>query len=193
MTQAQIEISSAFSPNICLSLGARDVTLDPQSRNIDTPAPRPQTPLRVLIVDDHPMNRLAFSLILESCGAQTSTAETGEMALDLLSAETFDLVLMDLNMPGMGGMAATRALRTSSWANRQVVVIALTASISTEEIDRGLAAGMDAFVPKPVGAYELLAAIDQTLSAVHGSGGEGGRFPLSGHALSGADLTEGVR
>lgn len=120
--------------------------------------------LRVLIADDHEINRRAFCLILEPvCGA-ISLAEDGRQALDILAREPFDLVLMDLNMPHMNGMEATRALRALDGPNRATPVIALSASVSPVEQQACLAAGMTAFVMKPVEAQELFRAIEIVLA-----------------------------
>lgn len=120
--------------------------------------------LRVLVVDDHAVYRQAFSLILRTVCREVVCAQDGVEALDLLSSEPFDLVLMDLVMPRLGGIAATRRLRDSSSRGRDVAVIALTASDSDEDRAASLAAGMNGFVSKPVDARELLAAIHAVLS-----------------------------
>ena len=120
--------------------------------------------LRVLIADDHEINRRAFCLILEPvCGAIT-LAEDGRQALDILAQEPFDLVLMDLNMPRLNGMQATKALRALPGPNQTVPVIALSASVSPSEQQACLAAGMTAFVMKPVEAQELFRAIETVLA-----------------------------
>ncbi len=120
--------------------------------------------LRVLLADDHEINRRAFCLMLEPvCGAIT-LAEDGRQALDILAQEPFDLVLMDLNMPRLNGMQATRALRALPGPNQVVPVIALSASVSPSEQQACLAAGMTAFVMKPVEAQELFRAIETVLA-----------------------------
>jgi signal transduction histidine kinase/ActR/RegA family two-component response regulator len=120
--------------------------------------------LRVLIADDHEVNRRAFSLILEPVCATVTVAEDGRQALDLLAQEPFDLVLMDLNMPRLNGMQATRTLRALPGPNQAVPVIALSASVSPAEQQACLAAGMSAFVMKPVEAQELFRAIGAVLA-----------------------------
>jgi signal transduction histidine kinase/CheY-like chemotaxis protein len=120
--------------------------------------------LRVLIADDHEINRRAFSLILEPVCAVVALAEDGRQALDILAHEPFDLVLMDLNMPRLNGMQATRALRALHGPNQAVPVIALSASVSPTEQQACLAAGMSAFVMKPVEAQELFRAIEAVLA-----------------------------
>nr|QQZ50698.1 response regulator [Phenylobacterium glaciei] len=148
---------ATFRLSLDLAVGQADVTAED--------APQEHTGLRVLIVDDHEINRRAFTLILRDAVDFISTAENGQDALDTLALEAFDIVLMDLNMPKMGGLEATRALRAGTGPNRRTPVIALTASAARTEIDVCLAAGMNAFVMKPVEAAELFGAIERVLDA----------------------------
>jgi signal transduction histidine kinase/CheY-like chemotaxis protein len=144
------------------------LSLDLAHGQAETPAdeaPQEQTGLRVLIVDDHEINRRAFTLILRGAVDTIVTAENGQTALDILAVEPFDIVLMDLNMPKMGGLEATRALRARTGPNRHTPVIALTASAARSEIDVCLAAGMNAFAMKPIEAAELFGAIERVLAA----------------------------
>jgi signal transduction histidine kinase/DNA-binding response OmpR family regulator len=115
--------------------------------------------LRVLIAEDNPANRMVAGEMLARWGCIHGAAETGEAALDLLDREPYDLVLMDLSMPGMGGVEATRRIRESGRAHAGIPVIALTAHALVAERDRALAAGMSDFVTKPVDADVLREAI----------------------------------
>ena len=121
--------------------------------------------LKVLVADDHQINRRAFSLMLESAGVDVVMADDGVEALSRLAHERFDVVLMDLNMPRMGGLEATERLRRAAGPNRDVPVIALTASVTPGDVALCQGAGMNAFVMKPVDAGELFAAINQVLEA----------------------------
>ncbi|WP_340644575.1 ATP-binding protein [Phenylobacterium sp.] len=144
------------------------LSLDLALGQAETPAgdaPQEQTGLRVLIVDDHEINRRAFTLILQGAVDAIVTAENGQDALDILAQQPFDVVLMDLNMPKMGGLDCTRALRATAGPNQTTPVIALTASAARSEIDVCLAVGMNAFVMKPVEAAELFGAIERVLDA----------------------------
>jgi signal transduction histidine kinase/CheY-like chemotaxis protein len=134
-------------------------------------APEPAAPelgaargVRVLVVDDHAINRQAFSLILQSVCEEVVCLADGDEALSALALRPFDVVLMDLNMPRVGGMEATRRLRAADGPNRTTPVIALTASVSPTEADACRAAGMNSFVLKPVEARELIAALNAVLS-----------------------------
>jgi signal transduction histidine kinase/ActR/RegA family two-component response regulator len=120
--------------------------------------------LRLLIVDDHAVNRQAFSLMLAPIAAQIACATDGEEALELLGTDAYDLVLMDINMPRLGGVETTRRLRASSSPSRDAVVIALSGSCSAEDVSACRSAGMDGHVVKPVEARELFAAIERALA-----------------------------
>jgi signal transduction histidine kinase/CheY-like chemotaxis protein len=119
--------------------------------------------LRVLIADDHEFNRRAFTLMLQAVNADITAVEDGQKALEALSAAAFDVVLMDMNMPRMGGLDATRTLRAGGGVNAAVPVIALTAAGGEDDIALCMAAGMNAFVTKPVEGAELFAAIEKVL------------------------------
>ena len=119
--------------------------------------------VRLLIVDDHEVNRQAFSLMLQGFCDKVVSVEDGERALATLAIEHFDLVLMDINMPGMGGVEAMRRLRSTPGPNRRTPVIALTGSTSPADAATYTAAGADAMVAKPVEARELISEIGRLL------------------------------
>ena len=158
---------SAFTLSLPLRPAAAVSLLDPLA--ISRAAPTPDTEiasrLRVLVADDHQINRRAFSLMLESAGVEVTTADDGVEALARLAADRFDVILMDLNMPRMGGLEASERLRRSSGPNRDVPIIALTASVTPGDVALCRGAGMNAFVMKPVDAGELFGAINQVLEA----------------------------
>ncbi|WP_291876720.1 ATP-binding protein [Caulobacter sp.] len=122
------------------------------------------TGLRVLVVDDHVVNRRAIELVLQPFGVDATLAESGEEALELLNAEVFDAVLMDVYMPGMDGREATRILRAGSGPNRETPVIAVTASATPKDWDACMAAGMNGHVAKPIDPVELFGALAQVLA-----------------------------
>jgi len=130
------------------------------------PGPEIAGRLKVLVADDHQINRRAFSLMLESAGVEVTTADDGVEALQRLATERFDVILMDLNMPRMGGLEATERLRRSAGPNRDAPIIALTASVTPGDVALCQGAGMNAFVMKPVDAGELFAAINEVLEGV---------------------------
>jgi signal transduction histidine kinase/ActR/RegA family two-component response regulator len=156
---------AVFSLRIPLSLGEAIIREDAEAAG---PLSEADRPLRVLIADDHEFNRRAFTLMLEAAAADITAVEDGLKALDALSSAAFDVVLMDVNMPGMNGLDVVRHLRSLAGPNTRVPVIALTAGGAPEDIAACLAAGMDAFVTKPVEGAELFAAIEQVLSGEAG-------------------------
>jgi len=90
--------------------------------------------LKVLAVDDHEVNRRTLALVLEPLGVALSTATDGLAALRCLAAERFDIVLMDVNMPGLDGREATRRLRAGDGINRDIPVIGFSAGVAAEEV-----------------------------------------------------------
>ncbi len=124
--------------------------------------------LRVLLADDHPINQRVVQLILEPFQVEVTTVENGQEALDAFQAKDFDLVLMDLQMPVMDGLAATRALRRLE-AERpgrpRTAVIMLSANAMRQHRLEAEAAGADLHVPKPVTAQRLIEGILEALEA----------------------------
>jgi two-component system sensor histidine kinase RpfC len=120
--------------------------------------------LRVLVADDNPVNREVISKILERAGHTVATANDGEHALDSLERERYDIVLLDRNMPGMGGVEALQALRLMTRGRERLPVIMLSADATLEAKREALEAGADAFLPKPIEALKLLDEI-QLLAA----------------------------
>jgi CheY-like chemotaxis protein len=96
---------------------------------------------------------------LEALGAHVETADSGEAAIAAIGWGNFDLVLMDINMPGMDGLEATRRIRALTGREAQVPVVALTADVMTHHQAAYDAAGMNGFVPKPFSPAQLLAEI----------------------------------
>src|SRR5690606_38055071 len=106
--------------------------------------------LRVLVVEDHPVNRMIIEAWMASAGHVTATAENGQAALDTAAVESFDLILMDVNMPVMDGLTATRKLRETDGPNAETPVVVLSASARAEDHEAGMAAGADAYLNKPI-------------------------------------------
>lgn len=116
-------------------------------------------PLRILVVDDNRLNQILACKLLEKMSYTADVAGDGLEALEALRRQPYDLILMDLMMPHMDGIAATRAIRSEWPPERQPGIIAVTAADTAEDRRACLEAGMDAFVPKPVRVEELQAAI----------------------------------
>ncbi|CAN7681895.1 PAS domain S-box protein [Pseudoduganella sp. LjRoot289] len=124
------------------------------------PAAQPQTlhGMRVLVVDDHEFNQQVAREFLELAGVEVALAGNGMEALAQLALERYDCVLMDVQMPVMDGIAATRRMRADP-ALAGVRVIAMTANVSAEDRARCQAAGMDEFISKPVAPEKLYATL----------------------------------
>lgn len=116
--------------------------------------------LTVLIVDDEPVNRLVLARMVEHLGSQCVEAASGPEALDLLSHETVDLVLMDIQMPQMSGIQTVEQLRAGTGPNQQAPVVAVTGD-TTRSRREYLQLGFDDYANKPIS----LALVQQMLSA----------------------------
>jgi CheY-like chemotaxis protein len=116
-------------------------------------------PLKVLHVDDDPMNLRVVQEILGAFGHQGVIACSGKDALERLAVEAFDLVLLDIHMPGMTGIEVIQQLRASSGPERSVPVIALTADIYSRRPAEYIALGFSDFVSKPILVSGLMASI----------------------------------
>jgi two-component system sensor histidine kinase/response regulator len=126
------------------------------------PAPHPARPLRILIVDDHVVNQAVASAPLRKWGHAVAVASNGAEALQRLATEPYDLVLMDLQMPLMDGLQATRAIRENeSGTARRVPIVAMTARAMDEDRERCRAAGMDGLITKPLDQRELFATLER--------------------------------
>jgi two-component system sensor histidine kinase RpfC len=121
----------------------------------------PPRKLRVLVADDNPTNREVISRILEHGGHAVALANDGEQALDAIEQEHFDAVLLDRNMPGMGGIDALRALRLMTRGGPRLPVAVLSADATPEARTECLEAGADAFIAKPVEAFRLLEQLQE--------------------------------
>ena len=117
----------------------------------------------ILLVEDNEVNRVLATTILARLGHQATVAEDGAEAVELCTRARFDLVLMDMQMPGMDGLQATVCIRALDSPMRRVPVIALTANALQGDRERCLAAGMDDYLTKPFNAEQLAAMIDQWL------------------------------
>ena len=118
----------------------------------------------VLIVDDNRMNRMVAEKLCESFGCSSESVEDGTEAVEAAKSGRFDVVLMDIKMPRMDGVQATRAIRALPGAEREVPIIALTANPEAEDAHTYLAAGMACIVGKPIRADLLLQALRAALS-----------------------------
>jgi len=124
-------------------------------------------PLRVLLAEDHPTNQRVVQLILASQGAELVTVDDGVQAVAAFAAGDFDVVLMDMQMPNMDGLAATRAIRAleAETGAARTSIVMLSANAMAEHQNEALAAGADLHVAKPITAFNLLAGIQAAVES----------------------------
>jgi two-component system sensor histidine kinase/response regulator len=153
-------VERANEPIQVLEPEAAILTAAPQQIAACVPRP-PARPLHILIAEDNQFNQRVAVLMLWKMGHQATIAVNGRDALAALDRQSFDLVLMDLQMPEMDGFAATAAIRKAEVeTGRHLPIVAVTAHARDEDRDRCLAAGMDGYVSKPIQQDKLRQAID---------------------------------
>ncbi|KRA59802.1 histidine kinase [Caulobacter sp. Root655] len=139
----------------------------PQVEAYDTGEPRPAAEpgaARILLVDDHPMNREIGMALLTLVGCRVETAENGRQAVEMASRGGFDIILMDIHMPEMDGLAATRAIRAFGNGAGEIPIIAMSADALPQQVERCYAAGMVDHVAKPVQREVLYAKVSRWLA-----------------------------
>ena len=130
----------------------------------DTPLPPvkpepPEAPLHVLIVDDHEVNRRIVSLFIQPQGWTHSMAQTGAEALDLCRSQRFDVILMDMQMPVMDGITATRRIRAEPGPNQTTPIVALTANAMDFHVNAWAEVGVQDVLTKPIDPSRLIATL----------------------------------
>jgi signal transduction histidine kinase/DNA-binding response OmpR family regulator len=141
------------------------------------PAPEPEpaggaeisTRMQALVVEDNPVNQFVLTRMLEQAGVGVTLAENGAVALEALAGRRFDAILMDMQMPVMDGLEATRNIRSGDSPNRTTRIIGLTAAVGPVYERQCLEAGMDDYLPKPV----VRAALMNALGLAHEEGEAG--------------------
>jgi CheY-like chemotaxis protein len=132
--------------------------LSAQSNSESRPA------LTILLAEDNRVNQTLAIRLLEKRGHRVVLAETGRAALEAAQKQTFDLVLMDVQLPEMDGLDATRAIRhTEKTSGKHLPIIAMTANAMLGDKERCFESGMDGYVPKPISAKDLFSAIEAVL------------------------------
>jgi two-component system, sensor histidine kinase and response regulator len=130
---------------------------------IDTEA-RPLEGRRILLVEDNPVNQTFARLLLKKLGCEAVIAGHGQEGLDHLAAESFDMILTDVQMPVMDGLSMTRRIRSAEkGTDRHIPIIGVTAHALKSDHDRCLEAGMDGYVTKPIKAAELVHSMQTAL------------------------------
>jgi signal transduction histidine kinase/CheY-like chemotaxis protein len=118
----------------------------------------------VLVVDDHPVNREVARIMLEALGCEVLEVCDGQEALDAVVRQSFDLVLMDVRMPHMDGLEATRRIRAMPGPENILAIVAMTADAMPEDVARCLSAGMNAHMAKPISQAGLLTTLHRAMS-----------------------------
>ena len=159
---------SVLQKALLAALGRPDRSEDPAAipDAAAAPAMTGRARARVLLAEDNPINRRLVTALLEKRGHPVVTVDNGRSAVEAVAAERFDVVLMDLQMPELDGLEATMAIRNSELGTgRHLPIVALTAHAMKGDRERCLAAGMDAYLSKPIRTTELIALIDQFTGA----------------------------
>ncbi|WP_191058465.1 ATP-binding protein [Geminicoccus harenae] len=162
------------------------------ARKMTAPPPRPTQPLRVLVADDVEINRDLLHAGLTREGHHVSMAANGEQAVAKVAGEDFDVVLMDVQMPIMDGIEATRRIRSLPPPRNAVSIIAVTANVMEAERQRCLAAGMSQVLMKPVIWDELFRALPAGQQEVQAAQVPEGRPPELGEPLLDRARIEGL-
>ncbi|WP_425390676.1 ATP-binding protein [Ekhidna sp.] len=155
--ESEVGLGTTFHIEIPFEEGSKDSLIDKEEATINYVL----TDLRILLVEDNPVNQVYATTILENEKAVVEVADNGKVAIDRLLSEEYDIVLMDGQMPEMGGMEAVDIIRNK--LNMDVPIIALTANALKGERTKYLAAGMNEYVPKPFEDVELINAIGKVL------------------------------
>ncbi|MBF0227318.1 MAG: response regulator [Desulfobacterales bacterium] len=122
--------------------------------------------LKVLIVEDNPINQQVASDILRSAEIFIDIANNGYEAISFLKEKNYDVILMDIQMPGINGYDTAKLIRTDLKL-KDIPIIAMTAHVVDEEIEKCFSAGMNAYVPKPISSNEVLSVIHQCLKSLN--------------------------
>lgn len=156
---------SAFSVRLTLPL-AREEELAPTEAAYE-PSGNEERPIRILAAEDNPANRAVLGALLDRVGAEITFGFDGSEAVAKFAAQQFDIVLMDLRMPGMDGFEAARRIRAmeAETGRPRTPMLAVTANTATDDLARCREVGMDDHVGKPIHAAELYEKIEAALAA----------------------------
>ncbi len=144
-TDNEISVAQSTSEKINSSLISSTEAL-----KIEVPKENPQQNIKILVAEDNPVNQKLIMSILKKLGYTASLAENGELAYDAATKDNFDIIIMDLQMPVMDGLDASRKIKSSEIINPKPIIIALTANAMAGDRERCLEAGMDDYMTKPI-------------------------------------------
>jgi PAS domain S-box-containing protein len=158
--ESQPEVGSTF--HFTAAFGRTSgISIKPMSRRPD-PAITAHASMKVLVVEDGHVNQLVSSRMLEKRGHMVTLASNGQEAIDFFKSEPFDIILMDVQMPGMNGLEATAAIRQiEQTTGGHMPIIAMTANAMRGDRELCLAAGMDDYLAKPLRSIELFQAVEK--------------------------------
>jgi signal transduction histidine kinase/CheY-like chemotaxis protein/sensor domain CHASE-containing protein len=159
--QSKVGEGSTFTVRLTLPLAAHQGAVDPSASEAHRDGPQAQ--LNVLVAEDDAVNRLVIRMLLQAQGHQVMLVENGQEAIEAVRGVTYDLVLMDVMMPGTDGVTATRRIRELPAPSNGVPIIALTANAMKGDRDTYLEAGMNAYVSKPIDKKQLFSTVEQVL------------------------------
>jgi CheY-like chemotaxis protein len=155
---------SCFHFQIALIITEAIASQDSVAPPIPTPAGETPRTLHILLAEDNPVNRVLAVKLIEKRGHSVVVVGNGREAVDQVDRERFDLVLMDVSMPEMGGLEATTVLRSKYANDRRIPIIAMTAHALVGDREMCLRAGMDGYVSKPIRPDNLFSVIDEVLA-----------------------------
>ncbi len=161
---------TTFRFNVLLDFASAPREPEPHAATATAPTPRQR--LRILLAEDNPTNRLVAVTRLEFMGQRVDAVAIGQEAIDAVRTIPYDLVLMDVMIPEMDGLTATRAIRTLPSPAGSIPIVAMTANVFHEHQRACLAAGMDGFLGKPVMPGQLEAIIDRAIAGTLRAGVE---------------------
>lgn len=150
---------------LALTLDMAEAPAVTATLDAETPIPSAEArSIRVLVADDHEINRRAVQLVLQPAGASIVMVADGRQAFEAAQHEAFDVIVMDVRMPEMDGREATRMIRSTPGPNQNTPVIAVTAEAEAQPC---FDAGMNYFVPKPIDPAKLMAVVIEALQAAN--------------------------
>jgi signal transduction histidine kinase/ActR/RegA family two-component response regulator len=154
-------LGSTFTVELPLPRGEGGQAAEPAAQRTDDNA------LRILAAEDNPTNQQVLAAVMDSLGLEVEIVGDGRQAVDAWKLQAYDLILMDIQMPVMDGIAAAREIRETEVreARRRTPIVALTANALTHQIEEYLAVGMDGHVAKPIEIAKLYEAISAALNA----------------------------
>jgi signal transduction histidine kinase/CheY-like chemotaxis protein/HPt (histidine-containing phosphotransfer) domain-containing protein len=157
--ESQPNAGSTFRFDVCVKLARAPKVAAPEA------APNQEPGLRILLAEDNETNRLVALRVIERLGHQADTVGTGVAVIAALAQAQYDLVLMDVMMPEMDGITATRKIRAGETPDARIVIVGLTAGSSKEQLSACLQSGMNAVTTKPITIARLRSAIAEGFAA----------------------------